>query len=153
MRGAARDIDSGGQVAELFHGVPVPPGSVPSLRLLAALHHLVLSDAAPALAEEWLPGALAHGADGDLTVLWQSVVRQYLEPRQWESIERAFDHAVRARDESRPLVWLRMEPSDDHLANYELSLRTHSEPPSIQLARCGDHGPPIAWQRPAWRPA
>ncbi|MGI8902368.1 MAG: hypothetical protein ACR2IP_01590 [Solirubrobacteraceae bacterium] len=26
MRGAARDIDSGGQVAALFDGVPVPPG-------------------------------------------------------------------------------------------------------------------------------
>lgn len=50
MRAAAGDIERGGVVAELFDSVPVPPGSVPALRLLAALHQLVLTGRAPRLA-------------------------------------------------------------------------------------------------------
>ncbi len=98
--------------------------------------------------EEWLAGELARGADGELTVLWQSIVRQYVEPCQWESIEAAFDRALVAREASRPLVWLRMEPSDDHVTNMELRMTTQRGRPPILLARCGDHGPPVAWRRP-----
>src|SRR3954452_7900816 len=50
MHGAADDLDASGTVARLFVGVPALPGSVPQLRLLAALHHLVLSGRAPKLA-------------------------------------------------------------------------------------------------------
>ncbi len=50
MRAAAQDIDRGGDVAALFTDVFAPPGAVPQLRLMAALHHLVLSGMAPALA-------------------------------------------------------------------------------------------------------
>ena len=59
MRGGAENIDGGGLVADLFDGVPAPPGSVPQLRLMAALHYLVLSDRAPELA------GFYPSADGD----------------------------------------------------------------------------------------
>lgn len=51
MRGAAVDLAGGGVVAELFDGVPTPPGSVPALRLMAALHRVVLAGDAAKLAE------------------------------------------------------------------------------------------------------
>ena len=50
LRGAAADFDAGGVVARAFDGIAVPPGSVPALRLMAALHHLVLRGQAHALA-------------------------------------------------------------------------------------------------------
>ena len=50
MRAAADDIAAGGRVADLFASVPNPSGSLPALRLLAALHHLVLAGRAPELA-------------------------------------------------------------------------------------------------------
>lgn len=50
MRGAADDLDAGGIVASILEGDPATPGSVPELRLLAALHHLVLGGGAPDLA-------------------------------------------------------------------------------------------------------
>ncbi len=50
MRGAADDLERGGIVAELYTGVPLPAGQAPALRLLAALHRLVLSGQAPELA-------------------------------------------------------------------------------------------------------
>ena len=51
MHDAARNIDARGVVAELYDGVSVPAGSVPALRLLGALHYLVLAGRARALAE------------------------------------------------------------------------------------------------------
>jgi hypothetical protein len=50
MQGAADDLEKGGIVADLYTGVPLPAGQAPALRLLAALHRLVLSGAAPELA-------------------------------------------------------------------------------------------------------
>lgn len=50
MQGAADDLEKGGIVAELYTGVPLPAGQAPALRLLAALHRLVLSGRAPELA-------------------------------------------------------------------------------------------------------
>src|SRR3954470_20019429 len=47
IRAAADDIEAGGAVARLFEGIDVPPGSVPSLRLMGALHYLALSGRAP----------------------------------------------------------------------------------------------------------
>jgi hypothetical protein len=50
MQGAADDLEKGGIVAELYTGVPLPAGQAPALRLLAALHRLVLSGRTPDLA-------------------------------------------------------------------------------------------------------
>ena len=50
LRGAAEDCARGGVVARAFEGIDVPPGAVPALRLMAALHHLVLGGQAPELA-------------------------------------------------------------------------------------------------------
>src|SRR3954470_17960954 len=47
IREAADDIEAGGAVARLFEGIDVPPGSVPSLRLMGALHYVALSERAP----------------------------------------------------------------------------------------------------------
>jgi hypothetical protein len=50
MQGAADDLEKGGIVAELYTDVPLPAGQAPALRLLAALHRLVLAGQAPELA-------------------------------------------------------------------------------------------------------
>jgi hypothetical protein len=53
MRGAAEDVDAGGIVARLLHGGEATAASVPELRLLAALHHLVLRGEAPELSRDY----------------------------------------------------------------------------------------------------
>jgi len=322
MYGAAADLDAGGVVARLFAGVPVPPGSVPQLRLLAALHHLVLAGRAPALsrfypsaggrlapggawpvarqaceqhfgwirsrlpltvqtnepgracvlfaalvwltdryglpirlleigasaglnlladrycyvvggeaigdtdspvrfAEPWRPGPrvdvracarrltiharagcdlrplnprrpehrlalmsyiwpdeleriermrsalklaaiapppvaaeragawlrreLAGGGERTLTVVWQSLFRQYVGADEWQAISDAVGHA-RQPAAAAPIVWLRMEPSDDHLAGVGLVARVSPDERDFRLAVCGDHGPPVIWR-------
>ncbi|MBW3608016.1 MAG: DUF2332 domain-containing protein [Actinobacteria bacterium] len=71
MRGAADDADAGGIVATIFAGDPATRASVPELRLLAALHHVVLSGAAPELAR-YFPSA---GGDAPAAGAW-SVARR-----------------------------------------------------------------------------
>ncbi|MFP5364757.1 MAG: DUF2332 domain-containing protein [Thermoleophilia bacterium] len=64
MRGAADDLDARGIVASILEADPATPDSVPELRLLAALHHLVLAGGAPELAR-FFPSAGGGAAPGD----------------------------------------------------------------------------------------
>jgi hypothetical protein len=104
-------------------------------------------------AQEWLGPVLAEGPDAQLTVVWQSVVRQYVEPRAWEAIELALRRALDARHGGhRPLVWLRMEPGEDHVEGFRLTIASRVDERERLLARCGDHGPPVAWKDDAETP-
>jgi hypothetical protein len=78
MRAAAQDIDSGGLVAALFDDVAVPPGAVPQLRLVAALHQLVLSGRAPALAA-YYPSAGGDLAPDGVWPVAQAAIREHFE--------------------------------------------------------------------------
>ena len=68
MRGAAADADAGGIVAAIFADDPAPPELVPQLRLLAALHRLVLGGKAPELARHF-PSA---GGDRPPAGAWEA---------------------------------------------------------------------------------
>lgn len=97
-------------------------------------------------AEDWLPEVLADAPAGRLTVVWQSLVRQYVEPEAWDRIEHTIDAAIE-RAGPGGVTWLRMEPSEDHLADLRLTLRTTPGGPDRLLARCDDHGPLVVWER------
>jgi hypothetical protein len=117
-------------------------------RMRAALE---LAAASPVMvaaqpASEWLAAALAGAPGGGLTVIWQSVFRQYVSAEEWTAIESSVHRAIEEAPQ-RQLVWLSMEPSDDHLARMRLTLRGHPDQPERQLAWCGDHGPPLLWER------
>lgn len=90
-------------------------------------------------ASEWLTTQLGARGEGELTVVWHSVMRQYVEPEEWEAIERALD--------ARPgVVRLSMEPSrDDHLGRQQLAICERPGTPETVLALAGDHGLPICW--------
>ena len=106
MRGAARDLDAGGIVATIFDGDPGTPGSVPELRLLAALHHLVLRGGAPELARHF-PSA---GGDGPPPAAW-AVARQTLADNE-SFIRERVDRPVQTNEPGRcvalygGLLWL-----------------------------------------------
>jgi hypothetical protein len=90
---------------------------------------------------KWLPEVLASGADDDstLTVVWHSVMRQYVGADEWEAIERALD--------GRPhLVRLSMEPAFDQRARMRLTVHDPAYAPAHTLAVCDDHGLPIRWE-------
>jgi hypothetical protein len=109
-------------------------------RMRAALS-VAARDPAPVAAQrgsEWLPGALGAGEAGELTVVWHSVMRQYVEPEEWAAIERALD--------ARPdVVRLSMEPALDRTAQMQLTVHDPAGAPARRLAVCDDHGLPIRW--------
>lgn len=113
-------------------------------RMRAALE-LLAADPVPITAQpasQWLEEALAQPSLGTLTVIWQSLFRQYVDRSEWTAIE----HAIRAATAAGlDLVWLVMEPGDDHLARVRLAIRSPDNGSERLLARCGDHGPPVLW--------
>ena len=96
-------------------------------------------------AERWLAQNLAAPRSGELTVIWQSVVRQYVSAESWTTIEHAVQAAGRAATASSPLAWLTMEPGEDPLAGFLVSATTWPGAATRQLAGAGDHGLPVRW--------
>ncbi|HEY5709523.1 MAG TPA: DUF2332 domain-containing protein [Solirubrobacterales bacterium] len=91
-------------------------------------------------AAAWTERMLAEAASGQATVLYHSIVSQYLSDDERETF---FGH-VRAAGErasaDAPLAWLKMEPADDR-ANLELTTWPGGE--TRRLARVGYHGSPV----------
>jgi hypothetical protein len=97
---------------------------------------------APMPAQAWLRDATAASPDGVLTVVWQSVVRQYVPVDDWPEIEAAMDEA-----QSRPgrtVVWIQMEPGPQVNPMY-VAARCDARGDWQPLAACRDHGPPVEW--------
>jgi hypothetical protein len=105
--------------------------------LSVATRHPVRIDRKPA--STWLRDVLATRRDGELTVVWHSIMRQYVEPEEWTAIERALD--------GQPdVVRLSMEPTrDEHMGRPRLVLHEHPRGADTVLAVAGDHGLPIRW--------
>jgi hypothetical protein len=96
-------------------------------------------------AERWLPPALAASRAGELTVVWQSVMRQYVPAAAWAAIERSVREAGRAATLDAPLAWLAMEPGDDPRAGFAVTATTWPGATTRRVADAGDHGPPVRW--------
>ncbi len=91
-------------------------------------------------ASTWTERALAEPAPGKATVLYHSIVSQYLsEEERARFFERVRAAGTRATADA-PLAWLRMEPADDR-ADLHLTVWPGGE--DRHLARVGYHGSPV----------
>ena len=91
-------------------------------------------------AGEWTRERLAEPVAGLATVVFHSIVMQYLSDEEREAFERAVAEAgARASDEA-PLAWLRMEPDGDRAA---IRITTWPGGEERLLARAGYHGTPV----------
>ena len=86
-------------------------------------------------AADWL-WSVEKAPPGTLTVIWQSVFRQYLTEDEWGELERAQPDGA---------VWLRMEPTGDSKADAELTICAARGEPPRRLALCSHHGAPVVW--------
>jgi hypothetical protein len=91
-------------------------------------------------ASTWTERVLAEQTPGQATVLYHSIVSQYLsEEERARFFERVRSAGARATAEA-PLAWLRMEPNDDRA---DLHLTTWPGGEERHLARVGYHGSPV----------
>ena len=94
--------------------------------------------------EAWTRTQLADLPDGAVTVVFHSVVLEYVD----EAAHAAFvgtlrDAAARATS-SRPLAWVRLEPVS-HLRHHGVQVDLWPHGTSRTLARCGAHGTDVVW--------
>jgi hypothetical protein len=94
----------------------------------------------PEPAAAWTPRMLAQETPGVATVVYHSIVNQYLSEEERASLFEAIEEAGRRATPEAPLAWLRMEPADD-LADVHLTLWPGGE--ERHLARVGYHGNPV----------
>ncbi len=92
-------------------------------------------------AGEWVEARLAEADPGVTTVVYHSIVWQYLPIPSRERLLAAFEGC----DPAGPVAWLRMEPPDDQAeaAELRLTVRWDGERTRSLLARCGYHGRPV----------
>ena len=102
-------------------------------------------DLVQAPAGEWLPARLAEDPAGAATVVYHSVVMQYVPEAERSDVVAALRAAGEAASDSAPLHWLRMEPEHPLRA---MSVRLTSWPGGEErlLATSGAHGDPVRWR-------
>jgi len=95
-------------------------------------------ETAPAAA--WTAERPAESDEGVATVVFHSIVMQYLPEDERREFERAVGEAGRAATPASPVAWLRMEPGGE-MAEVRLTLWPGGE--ERLLARVGYHGDPV----------
>lgn len=109
--------------------------------ILVATTHRVVVERADAC--DWLAERLAAATPGRMTVVFHSIVLQYLAPSLRSELFAVLDGAGRRATAEAPLVWLRMEPGGDRA---ETRLTVWPGGATELLATSGYHGPPVAWR-------
>ena len=92
-------------------------------------------------AGDWLAEQLAEPVEGRATVVFHSIVMQYLPEAERQRVEQLLREAGERATPSVPLAWLRMEPETMDRAGVWLDLW----PPGrhAQIASAGYHGRPV----------
>jgi len=93
---------------------------------------------------EWLE-ATPLTAPGSATVVFHSIVMQYLPRAERERAAAALERAGAKASDQAPLAWLMLEPTADPP---EVRLRTWPGGEQRLLATAGFHGLPVAWVYP-----
>lgn len=91
-------------------------------------------------AAEWIGQRLAEPSEGVATVVFHSIVMQYLPEAERGEFERRVEDAGRRADEAAPLAWLRMEPGGE-MAAVRLTRWPGGE--EALIAEAGYHGDPV----------
>jgi hypothetical protein len=121
------------------------PDQTERLQALRAALPIVCAEGVPierASAEEWTAARLAEHRPGTATVVFHSLVMQYLRQSARSRFCAAIERAGAEASEEAPLAWLRMEIGGEQ-ADVLLNLWPGGEEELI--ARAGYHGRPVRW--------
>lgn len=95
----------------------------------------------------FLEGQLAEPQQGVVTVVWHSVVWQYLAPAERTRLREVLAQAGSRATHRAPVAYLALEPRRVGSVHYDFQVRLTSWPDGRQrlLADCAGHGPPVRW--------
>ncbi len=93
-------------------------------------------------AGEFLARRLAEPVPGQCTVVFHSIVLQYLPRSSFELVRSTITAAGAAATADAPICWLRMEPAGDVA---DVRMRCWPDGDEHLLATTGYHGPPVSW--------
>lgn len=111
---------------------------------LAAARSLpVVIDRAEAV--EWVARVARERASGTMTVVYHSIVWQYLADRERAQFTRALHDAGEHATSDAPLAWLRLEPPPGAQSPVELTVTVWPGGAARVLAVAGFHRDPVRW--------
>jgi hypothetical protein len=143
----ASPVDPGSEEGRLTLLSYAWPDQVARMERLRAA--LAIAAARPAPVErggavEWAAARLAEPAPGLATILFHSIVMQYLSEDERDAFARVVQEAGSRAGEDTPLAWLRMEPDGERAA---IRLATWPGGEERLVAHAGYHGTPVALRR------
>ena len=97
-------------------------------------------------AAAFLERELAAPRPGVVTVVWHSVVRQYVDPAERRAMDELLTQAGARATRSAPLAHLALEPERGRSPRFLLGLRMWPGSRRRTLAECQGHGPPVVWR-------
>jgi hypothetical protein len=130
-----------GRLTLLSYLWPDQPARVDLLRGALAVARRVPTSVERADAAAWLRSRLAAPMPGVATVVFHSIVIQYLDATSREGVLATIAAAGARATPQAPLAWLRMEPGGDE-TEVRLTLWPGGE---RLLATAGFHGRPVRW--------
>jgi len=95
-------------------------------------------------AADWVSSRLSARQKSVVTVLFHSIVWQYIAADGQQRLERTIEHAGRAATSDAPFAWLRMEPETSDAAALHLTLWPGGE--TLHLAEVDYHGRWVRWR-------
>jgi len=129
-----------GRLTLLSYVWPDQPERIARMRAALEVAAAVPATVERATAADWTERVLAEPAPGLATVLYHSIVVQYLSEGERAALYERIEAAGGRASVGAPLAWLRMEPADDRA---DLHLTTWPGGETRRLARVGYHGSPV----------
>jgi hypothetical protein len=139
----AAPIDSTGAEGEidlLAYVWPDQPDRIERVRAALAIVRGREVKVEKAGAATWVERVLGEPAHGRATILFHSIVAQYLGQKELAAFHRQIREAGERAMAAAPLAWLRMEPAGERA---EVRLATWPGGQDHLLARAGYHGTPV----------
>jgi hypothetical protein len=94
-------------------------------------------------ADDWVEAQLSTQRSGVTTVVYHSIVWQYLSAETRTRLRHALDRAGAEATDEAPIAWLRMEPGQDPTKSAEVRLTRWPGRQERIVARTGYHGRPV----------
>jgi hypothetical protein len=129
-----------GRVSLLAYVWPDQPARIERLQAALDIRAEVPVSIDPHGAASWAKQILTQRSPGQATVLYHSIVAQYLSEEERKTFERYVRQAGDSASEDAPFAWLRMEPAG---AMADVRVTTWPGGEDRHLARVGYHGNPV----------